>query len=156
LKSKKENTTKQDYYMYKDRKITCTNYSLESAAELCKVCSNRTYCRESRRVIKVRLQIAEEYNRKNKWRSFIKEVKTPRETSNPLFEPEQKKEPTIPFYQKEENILKLNWDGYYARAHTPKKKSGGKGGRSGRKSNLSANALKQIRYGNVPTLKMEI
>lgn len=156
MKGETGKTGNDSYYMYKDRKITCVNYSLESAHETCKVCSNRTYCRESRRVIKVRIQIAEKYNEKVAWQNFINEVHSPREEGNSLFNHEQKKEPIVPYYKREENILKLDWDGYYARAHAPKRKGGGKGGGIRRNRTLSKKAMREIRYGDVPTIKFEI
>lgn len=158
---KKGKTGTNSNYNHDDRNITCEYYTLESEGKMCKVCSNETFCRSSRAAIVSRQRTAEWYNKKADWSNFIKEVTQPRlmpvnySLKQSLVNLDNKS-PSVPDYQKEGNILKLNWGGYYARSKVGKEKSGKRRGGFGRKSVLSKKSLKKIRSGEVPVLKMEI
>jgi len=134
-------------YRYRDRNITCDFYTLESEDDNCAICSNRAFCRKSRKMIVAKEKYAAKKAKRTEWENFIKEVSAPGSTP----EKSADNEPWVRFfpdYEKEENILKLNWDCIRMRGKVKTRKGG--------KNLLSERALKQIEAGNVPALKVKM
>ena len=135
-------------YKYRDRNITCEFYHLEHEHDNCSLCSNKTFCRKSRKMIVDKEKYAAKKAKRTEWENFIKEVSAPGSTPEKSADSDDDKTPAIPNYQKEENILKLNWDCLCVQDKVTTRKA--------RKNTLSAKAMKKINRGEVPTLKIEI
>ncbi len=135
-------------YTYQQRNITCDNYSLESEVDSCSLCSNKTFCRKSRKGIVVIEKATIELQRKDDWQNFVNEVATHKSTPRtyPVVNGDNKA-PPISRWEKEENILKLNWDPIRIRGRVRNQKN---------RSTLSRESLEMINSGKVPVLKMVI
>ena len=157
----KRKTSSNSTYQHDDRNITCEHYTLEKEDKMCKVCSNKVFCRKSRKSIVSRERNEALYKEKADWQNFINEVTQPRlmpiknTVKQALVDHDNKVVP-MPTYRREGNILKLNWDGFYARSKEGKEKSRRTHGVLGAKSVLSRKAIREIRFGNVPVLEIEI